>query len=111
MFDRLSKKIIGREKKKGEIDVFLVNDSIIKKLNHKFRHKNKPTDVLAFSYGDENLLGDVIISKETAQRNAHRFGMPYRQELKRLVVHGILHVLGYNHGKGMRSAEKTYTQL
>lgn len=108
MFNKLVKTILQREKRSGQVDVSLVDDQVIWKLNQRFRGKNRPTDVLAFSYGSDGMLGDVIISSETARKNARSFGVSYRQELKRLVVHGVLHVLGYDHGKRMSYAEKIY---
>ena len=93
----------------------MVDDRVISELNRKFRNKNKPTDVLAFPYGKallkRDIIGDVIISQDTARKNAERFGAAYRRELKRLVIHGALHVLGYDHGKEMRHAEEIYSQF
>lgn len=109
--EKLVKKILKKEKAIGRIDVTLVDDKEIRKLNRKFRGKNKPTDVLAFPYGEEEILGDVIISKDTARRNAKRFGVKYREEIKRLTVHGVLHILGYNHGKKMSHAEEIYQKF
>ena len=87
-----------------------VNDGQIRELNKKFRHKDKPTDVLSFNY-DGKLLGDVIISRETTRRNAQRYGVTYGDEVKRLVIHGALHILGYDHGRRMRHAEEIYSQF
>jgi probable rRNA maturation factor len=111
MYSKLVRRIIKDEKAQGKIDVSLVDDRLIHQLNKKFRHKDKPTDVLAFPYGETGVLGDVIISRPTTERNAKRFGVTYRQELKRLVIHGALHVLGYDHGRKMSDAEKIYAQF
>lgn len=108
MMGRLVRKIIKAEKAKGEIEVSLVEDRTIHQLNKQYRKKDKPTDVLAFPYAKAGMMGEVIVSRETVQRNAKKFGVTYRQELKRVVVHGILHVLGYDHGRRMSCAEKTY---
>ena len=77
-----------------------MTDSEIHTLNHQYRQKNKPTDVLSFPLADElqpHLLGDVIISVETAARQAQRRGHPLREEMQTLLIHGILHLLGYDH--------------
>jgi len=111
VLEMLVRRIIKEEGLKGKVDVSLVDDDEIKKLNRKFRKKDRPTDVLAFSYDGDKLLGDVIISRETARRNARRFGVPLGSEMKRLVVHGVLHVLGYDHGRKMSHAEKIYAKF
>jgi probable rRNA maturation factor len=68
-------------------------------LNHRFRGKPQPTDVLSFPVdpGENGYLGDVVISAETARRNARRSGRSLREELRILILHGVLHLLGYNH--------------
>ncbi|MCU0641314.1 MAG: rRNA maturation RNase YbeY [Candidatus Margulisbacteria bacterium] len=111
MYRELVRRIVKGEKNRGRIDVTIVDDRTIHRLNKRFRHKDKPTDVLAFNYDAGPVLGDVIISRPTTERNAKRFGVTYRQELKRLVIHGALHVLGYDHGRRMSRAEKVYAQL
>ena len=108
---RLIEKVLRAEKARGRIDVSLVNDREIRKLNREFRKKDKPTDVLSFAYDQKGILGDVVISRDTAKRNAKQFGLTYRKELKRLIIHGILHVLGYDHGRKMSYAEKIYAQF
>jgi probable rRNA maturation factor len=75
-------------------------DPEIHALNRQYRGKDKPTDVLSFPLADELqpfLLGDVIISVETAARQAQRRGHTLREELQTLLIHGILHLLGYDH--------------
>ena len=109
MFKLLIKKIIKGEKKEGTIDLSFVGDKKIRELNKRFRHKDKPTDVLSFNY-DGKILGDVIISRQTTRRNAKQYGATYADEVKRLVIHGTLHVLGYDHGRGMRHAEEIYSK-
>lgn len=111
MFDRLIRKILKNEKRQGTINLVLVDDKEIQRLNATFRHKDKPTDVLAFPMNEDGILGDIAISTETTERNARRYGVGYKAELKRLVVHGVLHLLGYDHGKRMRDAEKIYQKL
>jgi probable rRNA maturation factor len=110
-FDKLLKRILKEEEVLGSINVILIDDKEMRKLNLKFRGKDKATDVLAFPMGEEGILGDIAISTETARRNAKRFGVNYRSELKRLVIHGALHLLGYKHGEEMRRAEKVYKKF
>ncbi|MEA3493385.1 MAG: rRNA maturation RNase YbeY [Candidatus Margulisiibacteriota bacterium] len=111
MFDSLVKKILKRERVKGRINIVLIDDKEIRKLNKQFRKKDKATDVLAFPMGEDGILGDIAISAGTTKRNAKSYGVSYKSELKRLVVHGVLHLLGYGHGKRMSDAEKIYQGL
>ena len=82
----------------GEVALVLTNDAPVRRLNARYRHKDKPTDVLSFpGPGGEEGLGDIVISLDTAARNAPRFGRTLGQELQVLTLHGFLHVLGYDH--------------
>ena len=77
-----------------------MTDQEIHTLNRQYRHKDKPTDVLSFPLADEvqpSLLGDVVISIETAARQARRRRHSLREEVQILLIHGILHLLGYDH--------------
>jgi probable rRNA maturation factor len=86
-----------------ELSVLLVNDQKIKNLNQSFRDKNTPTDVLSFpQFEDEEgfdsiLLGDVVVSLETAQWQAKEHGLTFEEEVVLLITHGLLHLLGYDH--------------
>ena len=87
-----------------EISLSFVDDENIKQLNKQYLGKDKATNVLSFSlqegeYGDINpqILGDIIISVETAQRDALYGRLTIAQEIDFLIIHGILHLLGYNH--------------
>jgi rRNA maturation RNase YbeY len=85
------------------LSVALVDDATMQQLNREWRGKDRPTDVLAFAQRegeaphDPSLLGDVVISIPTAERQAERRGWPLERELTELLVHGILHLLGYDH--------------
>jgi probable rRNA maturation factor len=93
-----------------EVTVCFVEDGEIARLNGKFRGKRKPTDVLSFpkdGHGrngsrlpeleSANFLGEIAISPQTARRNAKRFGRTLDEELRVLVLHGVLHLAGYDH--------------
>jgi probable rRNA maturation factor len=82
----------------GEVAVVLAGDRALRSLNARYRGKDKPTDVLSFPGpgGDEG-LGDVVISLDTAERNARALGRTLPQEVDVLALHGFLHVLGYDH--------------
>jgi probable rRNA maturation factor len=82
----------------GELAVVFAGDALLRRLNLDFRFKDKPTDVLSFpSQGPDMGLGDVVISVETAGRNAERFSHSLDRELEILALHGFLHVLGLDH--------------
>jgi probable rRNA maturation factor len=95
----------------GQVSVLLTSDSAIKRLNGRFRGKNRPTDVISFpalqmpaqkSRSSQRPLhppvaGDLAISLETAARQAQRFGHPVVAEVKILMLHGLLHLAGYDH--------------
>lgn len=98
----------------AEVSVVLTNDAYIHGLNRRYRGKDTPTDVLSFAMQEqcdgehepeittapaelEILLGDIIISLDTAARQAEEFGHSLERELAYLTVHGMLHLLGYDH--------------
>jgi len=75
----------------------LVGDARIQKLNRDFRGHDKPTDVLSFAGDQSDYLGDIVVSVDTASRQAKRRGSHLKRELKVLSLHGFLHLLGYDH--------------
>ena len=92
-----------------EVDITIVDDEEIHQLNRDYRNVDRPTDVLSFALdeddedepelmeGQPHLLGDIIISAETATRQAEEFGHGLEREIVYLAVHGLLHLLGYDH--------------
>lgn len=85
----------------GEISVTLLSDDDIRTLNREYLERDYVTDVISFSLGDDGaLLGDVYIGIEQARRQAAELGIDPSEELLRLVVHGVLHVLGHDHPEG-----------
>jgi probable rRNA maturation factor len=90
----------------SSLSLTLVDDASIRTLNRDHRGKDKPTDVLSFSLiegngapppDEERLIGDVVISVDTAKRQAAEYDATLQNELYRLLIHGILHVLGHDH--------------
>lgn len=88
----------------ASLSILLCDDAFIHTLNLEYRQMDHPTDVLSFSMaegpaleGDSKLLGDIIISTETAARQAPLLGHTITQEVTSLVIHGLLHLLGYDH--------------
>jgi probable rRNA maturation factor len=90
------------KKLKYEVSISFVSDGEIQELNNKYRGKNKPTDVLSFPSAEIPdcgvfCLGDIVISAETAVRQADEYGHSFERETAFLTVHGILHLLGLDH--------------
>ena len=86
----------------GDVSVLVTSDEEIRRLNRIYRGKNKPTDVLSFPapapvHGHEHMAGDLAISAETAARQAAEIGHPLAMELQILLLHGLLHLGGYDH--------------
>jgi rRNA maturation RNase YbeY len=90
----------------AELSILLTGDPGARELNRKYRAIDRPTDVLSFPMGDETLLGSIAISVDTAKRQAKGLNVTLGEELSRLVVHGILHLAGYDHARGGRQARK-----
>ena len=88
----------------AELSVLLCDDRFMRDLNRRFRGIDAPTDVLSFeqdsTVGHGSVLGDVVISLDTARRQAQRRNLPEATELRELLLHGILHLLGRDHGDG-----------
>ncbi len=80
----------------AEISLLLCDDARIQVLNREHRGLDKPTDVLSFAQDDPVLLGDIVISLETAARQAKRADWPLESEIVLLAAHGLLHLLGYD---------------
>ena len=114
-------------KKKGkdfEISFLLVDNDEMKKLNLQYRNQDKPTDVLAFPMLDEDdplipgqplLLGDIVISTEKARSQAEGHKHSVKKEIMILLIHGLLHLLGYDHKEDndeeeMKRKEKIYLE-
>ena len=90
--------------KDAELSLMLVNDMYIRNLNWKYRRSDSATDVLAFPMRDArglsgSVLGDVVVSAETAQREARKRKKDFQEELDLYLIHGILHLLGYSDEK------------
>ena len=117
---------VCRELKLGaaEVTICLVSDAEIARMNEAFRRKKGPTDVLSFPAverrrparlsarsGRRGFLGDIAISPETARHNAKKFGRSVSSELQVLIVHGVLHLLGYDHETDCGEMDRTEQRL
>jgi probable rRNA maturation factor len=91
---RFSRQAQALAKVAGEVDVLISGNRRLRELNRRFRRKDRPTDVLSFP---RPAGGDIAISADIARENAARYGHGITQELKVLVLHGMLHLAGYDH--------------
>lgn len=100
---KIAAKVLKGEKKRiAELSIALVGQKLIKKLNKKYRRRNKATDVLSFS-GE---LNEIVICPEEVKKNAKRFNSAFEKELVRVLIHGVLHLLGYTHEATKKEAKK-----
>lgn len=101
----VAKKVLKREDRKtAELSIAIVGEARMRELNKKYRQKDKATDVLSFQYGNS---GEVAICLKEVKKNAKKFKSTFNKELARVLIHGILHILGYSH-KGMAKKESYY---
>jgi probable rRNA maturation factor len=101
---KLARRILRDFKERGGLNIILVSDGYMKKLNQRFTRRKGTTDVLSFGFrekdtlkGKGTFLGEVYISADKARKQAEDYQVSFDQELKRLVAHGVLHLLGYEH--------------
>ena len=93
---------------RGEVVILITSSRKVRALNRRFRRKDKPTDVLSFP-GPRG--GDIAICAEIAQQNAHRLGHSVTDEIKVLVLHGMLHLAGYDHETDAGEMERKEAHL
>ncbi|PKL35065.1 MAG: rRNA maturation RNase YbeY [Spirochaetae bacterium HGW-Spirochaetae-1] len=104
-----SSDILGLDK--VAISLIVTDDAYIREINRAYRKKNKPTDVISFAYREDPFpavntameeLGDIYISAERAMEQATEFGVTLKDELTRLIIHGLLHLVGYDHERSKK---------
>lgn len=83
--------------KAQELTIVFLTPAAMKKINFKYRKKNKPTDVLSFTGYDQESIGELLMCPAVLQRQAKDYGHSYEQELLTMLIHGLLHLLGYDH--------------
>ena len=97
----------------GELSLLFTDDKHIAELNHRFLERQGPTNVLAFPMRDDDhsgpetpMLGDIVISVDAAMRDAKESGEGLIRTIDRLVIHGLLHLLGYDHERSEEEAQQ-----
>ena len=116
--ERVLKEEIGgkiKNKDKINLSIALVGQGRIRELNRKYRGKNRTTDVLSF--GGKDGFWEIVICIREVKKNAKKYSVPFEKELTRVLIHGLLHLLGYEHEKSeekakeMREKENYYLNL
>jgi probable rRNA maturation factor len=99
-----ARQLLGALGESGAVSLTLIGDEAMRALNRDYRGKDASTDVLSFPMdgpavpvAGERLLGDVVISVDTARRQAAEYDAPLQREIYRLLIHGLLHLMGHDH--------------
>ncbi len=97
IFDKINFLINNERKKQGEINFIFCSDDYLLDMNKQYLQHDYFTDVITFDYSENNILsGDVFISIDRIKENAGEYKVPFEQELQRVMIHGVLHLAGYN---------------
>ena len=113
--EEVAENVLKEENKRAKnLSVAFVGEAKIRELNKKYRKKDRATDVLSFGGGkqflslpkEEKELGEIVICPGVVKRNAKKYNLTFKKELARVLIHGILHLCGYEHEKGKAKAEK-----
>lgn len=119
---KVAKNVLESEnKKEAELSIALVGQGRMRELNKRYRGENRATDILAFGQNqklkrksqklsiipkNQSGLGEIVICPREVKKNAKRFNSTFKKELARVLIHGILHLSGYDHEKGEEAAKK-----
>ncbi|MFO7978398.1 MAG: rRNA maturation RNase YbeY [Bacteroidales bacterium] len=114
----INRTIISEEQQTGTLNFIFCTDSYLLDLNQKYLDHNTLTDIITFDYTEEleGISGDIFISTERVQENAAQMNVPFTEELNRVIIHGVLHLLGYpdktdSQKARMRNKENYYLTL
>ncbi len=103
---RVAKKVLkGENKKEIDLSIVFIGETGMRKLNKKYLGKNRVTDVLSF----DNELNEIVICLREIKKNAKIYNSTFKKELARVLIHAIMHLLGYNH-KEMQNKEEYYAK-
>ena len=106
-FEKIANAAVSAVYKDSEVSITLVDDKQIHKLNKQYRGIDKPTNVLSFELGDKVLLGDIFISLDTVKREAKDARISVEEHTAHMIVHGVLHLQGYDHIKDKEAKQKS----
>lgn len=103
-FEKMARKLLAEEGKEKDVNIVLCTDEFVREMNNNYRGLDKVTDVLSFEWhaefpGEPEMLGEIYIAREQVKRQAPEYGNTFFAEMKRVIVHGLLHLSGYDHIK------------
>ena len=103
-FMKMARKLLAEEGKEKDVNIVLCSDEFVREMNKNYRGLDKVTDVLSFEWhaefpGEPEMLGEIYIAREQVKRQAPEYGNTFFAEMKRVIVHGLLHLCGYDHIK------------
>ena len=113
----IEKLVINENRILGDVNYILCSDNYLLNINREYLNHDYFTDVISFDYCEENVIsGDIFISVDTVSDNAKEYGATFENELERVMIHGVLHFVGYNDKtesdqKTMRAKENQYLSL
>ena len=98
-FETMARKLLREEGKEKNVNIVLCTDVFVREMNRDYRGLDKVTDVLSYEWHEEDFLGEIYIARDQVKRQAPEYGNTFYAELKRVIVHGLLHLSGYDHIK------------
>lgn len=109
----IAKAIVAEKNGVGDINFIFTSDAYLLKMNKEYLQHNYYTDVITFDYTEEKISGDIFISIHRLQDNANEYKVSFEDELRRVMIHGVLHLIGYNDAtaqekQAMRQKEDNY---
>lgn len=93
----LARRVLLEENHPENVNIVIGSDKMVRELNRDYRNLDKVTDVLSFEWHEDYLLGEIYIARDQVKRQAPHYGNTFYAELKRVIVHGLLHLSGYDH--------------
>jgi probable rRNA maturation factor len=102
-FSQVAKIVLaGENREKEHVSLVFTDKPEIQKLNKEFRNKDMPTDVLSFNLNEPDHLGEIVICPKVVEEQAEEYGVTFEAEMMKMYVHGVLHLLGYDHERSAK---------
>ena len=98
-FESMARRLLREEGCEKDVNIVLCSDEFVRNMNRDYRGLDKVTDVLSYEWHEEGFLGEIYIARDQVKRQAPEYGNTFFAEMKRVIVHGLLHLSGYDHIK------------